>query len=69
MRMYIESTEVLVNVDGVECRLWEGTTENGVDCKVLIHRIAVSEKEDQSEFEKLLPKVQPNAVVAGTRRN
>lgn len=39
MRLIVESTDILVEVDGRECRLWRGTTEGGHPVDVYIHRI------------------------------
>jgi hypothetical protein len=41
MKITIESTDEIVTIDGVECRHWKGTTENGTPCEVFVHRIAV----------------------------
>ena len=44
MEILIESTDELVHVDGVPCRVWEGTTlQSLVPVKVLVHRLAVPE--------------------------
>ena len=54
MQLQIEATEHIVEIEGVQCRLWEGTTVNGVPCKVFIHRIAVANDDDQSQFDEEL---------------
>jgi hypothetical protein len=51
VKITIESTETLTSIDNVPVRLWEGTTEDGVRCKVFIHRIAVHKDEDAAAFE------------------
>jgi hypothetical protein len=56
MQIAIRATEQKVVVDGVECRLWDGITFNGVPCHVLVHRIAVDKSLDASEFQVLEPK-------------
>ena len=54
MKITITATEKLTTLDGVRVRLWEGITEQGVGCKVFIHRIAVHNSKDQSQFAKEL---------------
>jgi hypothetical protein len=51
MKITIESTTRIVNVDGIDCRLWEGTTERGVKIECLIPRIAARGDQDLSQFE------------------
>lgn len=51
MTMTIHSTTRIVKVNGIDCRLWEGTTERGVNVEVLIPRIAVRNGQDTSQFE------------------
>jgi hypothetical protein len=59
MKIIIESTDVTTRLDGVPVRLWEGTTEDGVPCKVFIHRIAVANVADASVFEEELERKLP----------
>ena len=54
MEIQIESTDKLVTIDGIQCRLWEGTTAAGIPCKVFVHRLAVREDQDAAEFERAL---------------
>jgi hypothetical protein len=54
MRITIESTDISTQMDGVPVRLWEGTTEDGIPCKVFIHRIAVANEQDAAVFEQEL---------------
>jgi hypothetical protein len=51
MKITIESTTKVVNANGIECRVWEGTTERGVKIEVLIPRIAALANQDLSQFE------------------
>jgi len=51
MRITIEATGLLTELDGVECRLWEGVTDQGTPCKVFVHRVAVHEDQDASAFD------------------
>lgn len=41
MRITIESTSKIVQVNGIPCRIWEGQSENGVDIHCFITRVAV----------------------------
>ena len=54
MKVTLESTTKIVNLSGVDCRLWEGVTAAGVKCHAYIPRIAVHEDDDATEFEKEL---------------
>ncbi len=51
MKITIESTEKTTRIDNVPVRLWEGVTEDGVRCKVFVHRIAVHNDDDATRFE------------------
>lgn len=59
MRIVMTATDVITTLDGVECRLWEGVTANGVRCKVFVHRVAVHNDDDQSQFERELQEQLP----------
>jgi len=64
MRLTIESTDVLTELDSVKVRLWEGRTESGIPCKVFIHRVVVANAVDQTQFEQeLREQVPPGRVV------
>jgi len=54
MRITLESTTKLVQLNGVPARIWEGTTENGTPMHAYITRVAVEEGHDQEEFEREL---------------
>lgn len=41
VKLTIESTEIIREIDGVPVRVWEGVTDQGGVCYVLVHRIAV----------------------------
>ena len=51
MRIILESTTEVTEVDGLPCRIWEGHTESGIACHAWLTRIAVHEDEDRSQFE------------------
>jgi hypothetical protein len=59
MKLMIESTDVTTRLDGVPVRLWEGTTEDGIPCKVFLHRIAVANEQDATAFETELQRQLP----------
>lgn len=67
MEIIIEATEKLTHIDGVPVRLWEGTTEAGTKCKVFVHRIAVHNDEDASQFENELQEKMPPGRVFDLR--
>jgi hypothetical protein len=65
MVITIESTSRLVSVNGIKCRVWEGTTQAGVAVQVLIPRIAVLKDADTSQFDAELQEQRaPSAVQA-----
>lgn len=65
MKIQIEATDKIVTLDGVECRVWEGTTESGIPCKVFVHRLAVREDHDAEQFDReLYTKMPPGRHVA-----
>jgi hypothetical protein len=57
MKITIESTSQIVNADGIDCRVWEGTTEHGVKVTALIPRIAALADQDLTQFETELQKM------------
>lgn len=61
MKIQIEATDKVTTMDGVPVRLWEGTTESGVPCKVFVHRLAVHKNDDAAQFEAELAEQMPPA--------
>lgn len=64
MKLLIESTELLVHVDGVPCRLWRGFDEDDNPFMVFVHRVAsddlVGQRKLADEFEEMAePDVRP----------
>lgn len=51
MTMTITSTSKVVTLDGVQCRVWEGSTERGVKVHCFIPRVAVRNGLDTAQFE------------------
>lgn len=50
MKISIESTTKLVELNGIPARIWEGTTESGIKVHCFITRIAVN-KNDATAIE------------------
>ncbi len=64
MKITIESTTKIVEIDGVPARVWEGQTESGIPVYCLVARISVHGDQDCAQFEKELEeKRAPSAVV------
>jgi hypothetical protein len=66
MKITITSTDQITRLDDVEVRVWEGTTEDGVACKVFVHRLAVLVRADADveRFEReLAEKLPPGRSV------
>lgn len=51
MRITIESTTKLVEVNGVPARIWEGVTDSGVPVHCLITRVMVDRADDTGQFD------------------
>lgn len=54
MRITLESTTKLVEVNGVPARIWEGETESGIPVHAYVTRLAVDEGQNQEDFEREL---------------
>jgi hypothetical protein len=67
MKIAIEATEKLTQMDGVPVRLWEGVTEQGTLCKVFVHRIAVHKSQDAETFDRELKEQVPPGVHMSLR--
>jgi hypothetical protein len=62
MKIQIESTTKIVQLNGVPARIWEGNTESGIPVHCFVTRIAVSKNADTSEFEKELREHAPPSM-------
>lgn len=51
MKIILESTSQVVNLDGVETRVWEGKTESGIPLTAFIARVAVDQDDDYEQLE------------------
>lgn len=54
MEIQIESTDKIVELNGVPARIWEGHTASGIPVHCYVTRIAVARDADTSQFEKEL---------------
>lgn len=67
MRITIEPTGQIVEINGVSCRVWTGRTETGTRCDLFIARVAVPNEEGaeaQAVFARqLIEKVAPSAAA------
>lgn len=64
MRIQIEPTDKIVTLDGIQCRLWNGVTEDGTHVFLLVHRIGVHVDEDATKFTQALKEMdQPSTIV------
>ena len=59
MQIQIESTDQITFMDGVPVRVWHGVTADGTACKVFVHRIAVHNAENSTQFERELSEQLP----------
>lgn len=64
MKVQLESTTQIVDLNGVKCRVWEGQTSEGVKVHALIPRIAAHKDADLSQFERELQEQRPPSVEA-----
>ena len=51
MKLTIESTSEIKDIEGIQCRVWKATTPKGIECYVAIHRVIVPSDEDAAEFD------------------
>ena len=51
MKITIESTAKIVELNGVPARIWEGHTESGIPIHCFVTRIAVHESHDPTQFQ------------------
>ncbi len=63
MKITVESTTQIVDVNGIPAHVWEGQTESGIKVYCFITRILVPRGEDESEFERELQECRPPSVT------
>lgn len=54
MRIELQNTSKLVEINGVPCRIWEGRTDTGIEIHAFITRLAVHKDDDCTQFEREL---------------
>lgn len=54
MKITLESTTEIRELNGVPGRIWQGKTESGVDVYAFIVRVACHRDDDASQFEREL---------------
>jgi hypothetical protein len=54
IKIQAESTHIVLELDGVECRVWNATTEGGEQCFLFVHRVA-----SRAELAELVAKPYP----------
>ena len=59
MKVTIEMSNELANIDGVLCRVWNGYADNGIAVRFYVHRVAVPIMREQAEFKRVLVEMQP----------
>jgi len=65
MQITISSTSKVVQLNGIDCRIWEGETEKGIKIHCFIPRIAAKDDQDLSQFAAELSEQRPpSAEVA-----
>lgn len=63
MKATIESTEKIIEFNGIPARVWEGETESGIKCHFYITRVSVSADEISIErFQEELQQHRPPSV-------
>lgn len=66
MKITLQNTTKIVEVNGVPARIWEGHTESGIPCHAFITRVAVLGTEDTAQFDRQLQETKaPSAEVEG----
>lgn len=57
MKITITPTDAVTTINGGPCRVWRGTTWDGVDCTVYVAAVAVRDDVDLSAFERRLREI------------
>lgn len=53
MKLEIERTQTVVHIKGVKCHLWNGRTETGAKCHVVVAVVLVPPDQINEEFAEL----------------
>ncbi len=65
MKITVESTTKIVEVNGTPARIWQGTTAAGIPITALITSVAVDREQDQAEFDADLTEHAAPTVAVG----
>lgn len=49
MKLTLQSTTKIVNLNNIPCRVWEGETESGIKCHAFISRVAIDKNEPNTD--------------------
>ena len=67
MKIIIENTDKIVNLNGVPVRIWEGQTDSGIKINAFIYRIAINNDEPDSVINQFQTELQeqkpPNLII------
>lgn len=64
MKITIESTEKIIDIEGVPARIWEGQTESGIEVHCFVTRISPQTHDNIEQFEQELKEQKaPSAAV------
>jgi hypothetical protein len=63
MKIIVENTTKIVELNGVPARVWEGETDSGIPVHCFITRISPQTHEGIDDFEKELQEVKPPSVA------
>lgn len=66
MKASVESTQVLLMLDGVPTRMWKGVTDGGIPFTLFVHRVVVDRRDDETVFQAELIPQPDTALIAGT---
>jgi hypothetical protein len=64
VKITIESTTKIVELNRVPARIWEGKTESGISVIAYVTRIACPKDADQSQFQRELQEQAPPSAEA-----
>lgn len=64
MKITIESTTRLTEVNGIPARVWEGHTDSGIPVVCLVTRVAVHKDQNTEQFERELKEQKPPSPAA-----
>ncbi len=63
MKLTIEPTPTVTTIHGAQCRLWNGTAEDGTPCKVFVKTIAVTNGPECDQFKRELEELSQPAEL------